>query len=320
MTRRSSVGYIYFAVMLMALLLRISSALDVYSALNVDPDTFFSCIVQILIFGVMPLALYYFAVARREQTGLGRMFSDFGVRKIDGKDFLLAAAIAVCAIVIASGFSYAWQFALQLIGFTHVSSPTDYGSIGVLIREIVIVAVLPATFEELSHRGLLYAGYKESGWRFVIVSALFFSLMHQNIVQTGYTFIDGLVIALMMYYTGSIFPGMMLHFTNNFYSVFTGYVEQNGGPFNFINIVDAWLSDTLPGIIVSIVAFVVCACLLVVFLLMMRRRAVKCGRLAPEPFFSPEGTMPLYKDIPFWLTVALGLACAAFSFAWGMIR
>ena len=80
MTKRNSIGFIYFAVVVATLLLRIASSLDVYSALGVDnSDAFYSCMVQIMIFGVMPVSLYLLTVGRRE--GVKTVISDFAVKK-----------------------------------------------------------------------------------------------------------------------------------------------------------------------------------------------------------------------------------------------
>lgn len=336
MTSRARVGLIYLTVIVMTLLLRVSSALDVYGALGVEnSDAFFTCVVQLLIFGVLPLFLYSVAVAR-DGRDICATFRDFGFRKIDGIDLLLTLGVTICTVVVANGVSYAWQAGLQSIGYTHVSSPTDYANIGVFFREVVLVALLPAVFEEITHRGLIYAGYARLGPRFVLVSALLFSLMHQNIVQTGYTFLDGVVIAMMMYYTGSILPGMILHFCNNFYSVFSGYIAQNGGIFNFVNIAENWLSTTRGGTAVSIIVFLLCACILALLILIMRRRAVKRGLASRIPFgtffaryaeygrgtdvVSCASQKPLYKDAPFLIIVMIGVACAVFTLIWGILR
>ena len=323
MTKRTAVSYIYFAVVLMTLLLRVSSSLDVYSSLGVDNvDAYFTCVVQMLIFGAMSVGLYFLAVTRNECGGLLSLARDFGVKGVDGKSALMVAALGVCMTVVGAGFSFMWQIVLQMIGYTHVPSSTDYYSVAVLLEELILTALLPAVFEEIAHRGLIYAGYRETGWKFVIISALTFSLMHQNIVQTGYTFVDGAIMALAMYYTGSIFPGIYMHFLNNAWSVFSGYVAQNGGAFNFINVIDDFLSSTPLGLAVSAFLFVLFAGLAVLLILGLRRVAVKSGRIPPQPFYTPpEGVVkPLRYDVGMLCTIAVGVVATIFSFAWGMAR
>ena len=264
-----------------------------------------------------------FSAANQEKSSPKIMFEaflkDFGFKKVSAKDALRTLVLAVCMIVIGSGVSFVWQTVLSLVGYTRIPSDTDYSSVGVLFKELFLVAVLPGLFEEFSHRGLLCAGYKKTGWQFVILSALLFSLMHQNIVQTGYTFVDGVAMALVMYYTGSIFPSIFMHFLNNAWSVFLGYVAQNGGAFNFINIASDWLYSSLVGLIILIIVFFACAIIAVLTLIFMRKEAVKCGRVSDVPFAKTQA-LPLYKDLMFWLTVVVGVVATVFSLVWGILR
>lgn len=321
MTRRTQVGWTYFAVEICTLLLRVASALDIYSALNIsDSDAFFSCVVQIAIFGFVSMLGYWLSVWVNKDSPK-EAFSALGIKKISIKGWLLIVPICICTMVVSTGISFVWQMTLRMIGFTHISSQTDYASIGVLFKELALVALLPGVFEELSHRGLLYAGYKECKWQFVIVSGVLFSLMHQNIVQTGYTFFFGVVLALITYYTGSIWGGILIHFVNNGWSVFSSYVSQNGGTFNFINTISDWLYDSVFGMLVALLAVLLCAALLVICLWGMRKLSVKDGFVSDTPFEKPSDEVkPLYKDIPFILTVLVGICATAFSFVWGMTR
>lgn len=90
---------------------------------------------------------------------------------------------------------------------------------------LLILAVLPAVVEEYVFRGLIFLGYKKRNpLRAVILSALLFGLIHFNINQFSYAFVFGIVLALLVYATGSIIPGILLHFTINGYSVVVSYL------------------------------------------------------------------------------------------------
>ncbi len=319
MTRRNTVGFIYFGTVLMSLMLRVASALDIYSALGIsDSDAFYSCTVQILIFGVLPLSLYFLTVGREQ--GPRAFVKDFGVVKVSAKNCLYVLILAICMIIISQAVSYVWQSVLMMMGYTRIPSSTDYADIGVLIRELALVALLPALFEEITHRGLIFAGYRECGWKFVVISAIYFSLMHQNIVQTGYTFFAGAVMALAMYYTNSIFPGIFMHFLNNAVSVISGYTSQNGGIFSFISIIEDWIYGSVAGMGVGAAVTVVCVALMCATFARMRKSAVKDGIINGEPFAKNPLSAPLKKDVPFIATVATGIVATLFSFAWGLMR
>jgi membrane protease YdiL (CAAX protease family) len=312
----------------MTLLLRISSALDVYGALGIDGDVFFTLSVQLLIFGLMPVSLYMMFAAR-EQSPLrkgGRFLgtlsdaaSDFGFRKPKAADVWRTLAIGLIMVFTATGFSYFWQVVLYYTGFTAVSSPTDYSSLGVLFAELALTALLPAIFEEITHRGLLFAGYRDSGAKVVLVSALLFSLMHQNIRQTGYTFYDGVIMALVVYYTRSIYMGMLIHFLNNAIAVIEGYIAQNGGIFDFVNKIADWMFGSLFGILCYIILAAGLILLMVVLFRRMRGDAVRRGDISPNG--KPSGdAIPLRRDAYFIATVVIGVIATVFSYVWGMLR
>ena len=90
-----------------------------------------------------------------------------------------------------------------------------------LFADLVSTAVVPAVFEEFFFRGVFFAGFKRSGGarKAILWSALFFGLFHMNLQQFLYAAFIGLVLAVMRELTGSMWPGMILHFVNNGLSV-----------------------------------------------------------------------------------------------------
>ena len=82
---------------------------------------------------------------------------------------------------------------------------------------LFIMAVMPATIEELVFRGIAYNGYRKAGTKFmaVMLSALMFGLMHGNLNQALYAFVLGIFLALLVEATGSLFSSMLFHFIYN---------------------------------------------------------------------------------------------------------
>lgn len=86
------------------------------------------------------------------------------------------------------------------------------------IPAIVVIALLPALFEELLFRGILLRGMKESGWgtaASVLICGALFSLFHGNPEQTLYQFVCGMCFALLSLRAGSVLPTVLSHFLNN---------------------------------------------------------------------------------------------------------
>lgn len=87
-----------------------------------------------------------------------------------------------------------------------------------LLPAMLIIAVLPAVFEETLFRGILVRSMSASEWgtgAIVLISGAMFSLFHGNPAQTLYQFICGMCFALIALRAGSILPSMVAHFCNN---------------------------------------------------------------------------------------------------------
>ncbi len=85
---------------------------------------------------------------------------------------------------------------------------------------LLYAAVAPAIAEEFIFRGLFYHGYRQIGiLRSAALTGLLFGLMHMNLNQFVYAFALGVLLALLVEATGSIYAAMMVHFMINGRSV-----------------------------------------------------------------------------------------------------
>lgn len=86
--------------------------------------------------------------------------------------------------------------------------------------QLLIIAVLPACVEEFVFRGLIYHSYRKNGiLGAAVLSGLVFGLMHLNINQLSYALLMGIVFALLVEVTGSMYSSMLAHFAANSYSI-----------------------------------------------------------------------------------------------------
>ena len=88
---------------------------------------------------------------------------------------------------------------------------------GMIIPAIIVIALLPAVFEELMFRGLLLNCCENSmgSVRAILITGFCFSLFHGSPEQTVYQFIAGCAFAFIAVRSGSILPSMVMHFINN---------------------------------------------------------------------------------------------------------
>lgn len=82
---------------------------------------------------------------------------------------------------------------------------------------VLVLALVPAVCEELAFRGFVLSGFQQSGskWRAIVWTALLFGLSHPILQQSLVSATLGIVIGLLAWNTGSLWPGAAFHFTHN---------------------------------------------------------------------------------------------------------
>jgi membrane protease YdiL (CAAX protease family) len=340
MTKTFKLSVIFFLSTLFLVVMRI-----VFSFIPLSDNVsgwLFSFAVQIVGMGLIPLLLYKFWVKDDIMTGF------YIKTKIPFKIYILAVCVGFLFRYMTVGVSIIFQTILRLLGYNHVNSVgTIYSGWEVLLLSIITTAVLPAIFEEITDRGLtmrLFENVKEERTK-IIYMAILFALAHQNIVQTGYTFVGGLVLAFLAIKTKSILPGMIIHFMNNFFSVLSGYSSQKNGVialyenkfFQFVN----------NNFLLAMLSFIACGFVLILVLRyigeIMKKESLKEVPGQAENFYTytPNGSNmePLndlfgfstpknaikarskwYEYAFLYGAVALGLLSTIFTFLWGLWR
>lgn len=97
----------------------------------------------------------------------------------------------------------------------------DNGTVPNTIYLVMAYAVLPALCEEFVFRGILCREYERGGvLRAVIVSSVFFALLHFNLANLPVYLFGGAILALTLYATRSLFGAMIVHFLYNISGIF----------------------------------------------------------------------------------------------------
>ncbi len=85
------------------------------------------------------------------------------------------------------------------------------------VWKLIITIVLIPIYEEIFYRGIIF-GYLRKNFNIIlaiVVQALIFGVMHLNLVQGIYTFILGIVLALVYMYSKSIIGNITIHIIFN---------------------------------------------------------------------------------------------------------
>lgn len=169
--------------------------------------------------------------------------------------YVLLLPIAVFTIIAFLPVSMLFQEFFRVIGFRGgvTAGEIEFDNVGVFFLAVFVIALLPAVGEELLMRGNVLPGLASRGAVFgVFVSALLFSLMHANPVQTAYQFCIGAVLAVLFMISRSLVPCVAVHFLNNFFSLLmTAYIPEidaaiaDLGAFNWLTGTVSFVAGTL---------------------------------------------------------------------------
>lgn len=180
----------------------------------------------VLVMGLMPLLVF----SKKEGRRIGQLADDFGLKKPDIRYILIAIPLGIAFYFATMVAAYIFNIILTILGvFQRASDPMLTGA-GPFIFTLIVSAVAPGIFEELFYRSAMQyslSGIKDSGKKIAFM-ALIFSLAHQYIYQTGYTFVGGIILGYVFYKTRSIYPAMIIHFINNGIGIVMEAIDVNG--------------------------------------------------------------------------------------------
>ena len=211
------VAVILLAMMLTELVLTVVSQLGLLAPVTRWVDTYeevmlFNMIVYVVCLAVPAVAVALIGGYRR---------NPFASKRVGGGT-LCVGVFGGMAVAIFANVAASWLMNwLTMLGIPEPEMPDMIEPTLVsLALNIVLTAVLPAFIEEMIFRGYILGALRVHGDGIaVVVSAVLFGLFHGNILQIPFALILGLVMGYLVVQTDSIWPAVLLHFTNNLMSV-----------------------------------------------------------------------------------------------------
>lgn len=166
----------------------------------------------------LSIALGVVIVTKVQKVNLFKA-SNISFKKIDYKKVLLVILIGVVALFGFTCLSDLVTHVLNLIGYNvSESNVSTYGitNVGMLIVAIIVMAILPAICEEFAMRGVILGGFASKKRNSaILISSVMFMLMHLSLEQTIYQFVLGVVLSVIVWYSGNILYSIILHLFNN---------------------------------------------------------------------------------------------------------
>ncbi|NLW02445.1 MAG: CPBP family intramembrane metalloprotease [Clostridiaceae bacterium] len=255
------------------------------------PTGLYIIVSEVLIIALPPIVL-----ARMKRLSI---VPTFCLKKPRAVEILLTVMISPVMIIAGA---CAGLIALITIKNTFGSLQLNTGvtsvmSGGGVLWSLFLIAVVPAVCEELLFRGLIQRGLERmgAGWS-IFLSGLLFGLFHFDFQRFAAQTLIGVIAAYLVYRTGSIINGMILHFLNNglitllVHSSTSGIQQPNPmpqpsvDPFSspeFLKLAERYgmsLSELLNSMIIPI-AIIFVVCLVVIFGLLLVVRSVTRNRV-----------------------------------------
>ncbi len=197
------------------ILLLLSKIIDV-TLINRDNEYLSVVVLQMMIF-LIPAALWCRFSGEKYMRSLR-----IAPIKADSVAVMIAAAL----VMISGGVLISMLFGgleslSQNFSLYNTFISKDDGTVPSRLYLVLAYAVLPALCEEFVYRGILCHEYEKGGvTRAVLLSSLFFSLLHFNLQNFPVYFFAGVILALTLYATRSVFGAIIAHFLYNLFGLF----------------------------------------------------------------------------------------------------
>ena len=337
MSKRLRLTIAYFGAMLALVLLNLLIAVIPSTMSSNTLNITYTLLSQMICMGLVPLIVAFilkpYSADMNASDRLGAMFKDFGYRRASSpKVWLIIVPIAILFYFFTILVSRLFYLIIILSGYT------PSAGVGIiykgplnLVMWIAVGALLPAVFEEFTHRGLLIDAISDRGNEVetILLSGLLFGAMHGNIIQFGYAFVGGCIMAYLVIKTRSIFPAMLLHFSNNAMDHIIAYSTQyNGAIGNIMNKFYGMLSNPFTLLLAAGILF---ANAVVIFYLLtlvpkfagsapgIKNKAYFGGKIILDTY-RIDGKPMLQDNIMIYAAFTMCILQTAFTYIWGLLR
>ena len=190
---------------------------------------------------VVPPFVYYYLTRKEHQL------QDLGFRSLTPPWWLILIGVAVMFVCIPvttqlttwnENLSFGknltwledWIKSLEETAKAATEKMLNVDTIGGLLLNMVVVALIPAVGEELTFRGVLQQSLtrKMNPHVAIILSAAIFSFIHFQFYGFLPRLFLGILLGYMFYITGSLWTSITMHFVNNGTAVVLYYLNNKG--------------------------------------------------------------------------------------------
>ncbi len=244
---------------------------------------------------------------------------DYGRNRITFSQTMLSILLGISAFLLSTGIGGFMSLLAETLGLPEMTAPLPRMQGWRAIASVIVVCVVPAIAEEQLFRGVLLNAWRPFGRRkAILLSSVLFALMHGDPVAIPSVFALAWLLGSLSYSTGSVYPSMTLHMTNNFIAlVLNELLLQNSSLADSpaVSTGEALLTCSLYtciGLLFTIINY------RKLVLSIRRSREEQAGERPPEPMQTPpssdEGNGQKALTLPVVISLVLLLGLVALYF------
>lgn len=143
-------------------------------------------------------------------------------------DMIRAAVVAMLSLLAVQNVTIVWTILAQKLGLNvFVTEYVRPANMTELTLSVVSAAVIAPLGEELLFRGVMLSALERKGPRnAVLVSAVLFAMLHGSVLGLPGEIIGGILMALLVIWSDSIYAGLAFHSVFNAGSVMMNYISS----------------------------------------------------------------------------------------------
>jgi len=181
-------------------------------------------------FGLLSCAVVFIGIAFlflhfRKRIDKKQMFSNH--KSMNPKAFIQLLCVFLGVQLVAEPIFWLMEKAFNLFGYSVMSSLEEATMGSLTVTMLFYAVILGPVVEEVIYRGFVLCSLKKFGKVYaIIISAFLFGLMHENIPQSVFACMVGVVLGYVTI-EYSIWWAVLLHIINNGLSDVLYYLTQN---------------------------------------------------------------------------------------------
>lgn len=287
------------------------------SYLGLITSQYFSTfLVQILILLIIPIILYVLLFKPDKK----QIFEHLGIKKVNYKVIILSIILGFLLFILnmyIAGFS---QTIIYLFGYENVNSGSAIYTMSGFYIDIILTCLLPAICEEILHRGIILRGINRLNKPIlaIILSSLFFGFSHLNILQFFYTFILGLFMGIIVLASNSLIPAMIIHFMNNFLSIYISYGSHLDFPLvNLFSKLETIFIQS--SVVLTFLMLMLLFTFIFYLVFIIINKIYKIQKPNIKFFYSDKSRFSNISKLSMIYSIVLGIMLTTSTFIWGIL-